>query len=183
MSPGFSGMFCLHIAAVDQVSQLHLERYLLPVHARTIFEHGCRRRTARGRPRPAPHRARSCLRDTAARSGWATWPTTFTRLKALAAVVHNDVDLRRAHVLGQPRLHVARQLQRSFAHRDHVFDQGRGDLAVRAHRHGHRQFGVTPDEHFEHVAGSDDVVITDSLGGCLRVAARRRRPPAGLMRN
>ena len=70
----------------------------------------------------------------------------------------DHVDGRRADVLRERLLQVARQLARRLASGLHVLDQRCGDQAVRAHRDRHGELRVIPDEHLQVVARPDTVL-------------------------
>ena len=89
---------------------------------------------------------------------------------------HHHADGRVAHELGQRHLEILGQLRRRLARRRHARDQRRGDHAVRAHRHGDRQFRLVPDEHLQRVARADAVF------GLLGLGLRRHRHGDGLRR-
>src|SRR5262249_113971 len=157
----------LHVAAVEQLVEFYVNDRLLPVyhahHARAVA--GCelteptdlkhrieyRHSLAIGQ-RLRVHHLTDYLHQTEGPRGGGD----------------DDVDLGRANVLAQHLLHVAGELRRSLADRDHVLYQRSGDLAVGAHRHGHRQLGVAPHEHLQRVTRTDDVVVVGGLrGGCV----------------
>nr|GEU28556.1 hypothetical protein [Tanacetum cinerariifolium] len=71
---------------------------------------------------------------------------------------HDDRHQRLLDVFCQGLFDIARQLGGGFAGCLQVFDQRRGDLAVRAHGHAQRHFRVAPHIDVDHVAGADLVI-------------------------